>query len=113
MEKLDSMLQLSSAYYHQIDTQTERLNRRRSLENLLRCFVANNPRQWDSAVPEAESSKKSSVNRSTGKSAFQIVYGANPKGILDLVELPVKFKPIYQPKCYTFCREYLCETSTS
>lgn len=29
------------------------------------------------------------MNRSTGKSPFQIVYGQNPKGVLDLVELPI------------------------
>ena len=29
------------------------------------------------------------VNRSNGKSPFQIVYGWNPQGVLDLVSLPL------------------------
>jgi hypothetical protein len=40
-------------------------------------------------LPQAEFAYNSSINRSTGKSTFQIVYGANPKGIVDLVDLPI------------------------
>lgn len=29
------------------------------------------------------------MNRSIGKSPFQIIYGQNPRGVLDLVELPM------------------------
>ena len=29
------------------------------------------------------------MNRSTGKSSFQVVYGHNPQGVLDLVQLPL------------------------
>ena len=60
----------------------------RSLGNLLRCLIGDNPRQWDLVIPQAEFAYNSSVNRSTGKSAFQIVYGANPKGVVELAELP-------------------------
>ena len=84
--KLDSRLQFSSAYHPQTDGQTKVVNR--SLGNLLRCLVGDKPRQWDLILPQAEFAYNSSINRSTGKSAFQIVYGANPKGVVDLMDLP-------------------------
>jgi hypothetical protein len=76
-KKLDTKLQFSSSYHPQTDGQTEVLNR--SLGNLLRCLVCDNPRQWDLALPQAEFSLNYSINRSTGKSAFQVVYGVNPR----------------------------------
>ena len=39
--------------------------------------------------PQDEFSYNCSINRSIGQSPFQIVYGTNPKGILDLVDLPI------------------------
>ena len=59
-----------------------------SLGNLLHCLVGDKLRQWDLVLPQAEFAYNSSINRSTGKSVFQIVYGANPKGVADLVDLP-------------------------
>jgi hypothetical protein len=50
--------------------------------------VCDNPRQWNLALPQAEFALNSSINISIGKYAFQVVYGANPKGIVDLVDLP-------------------------
>jgi hypothetical protein len=40
--------------------------------------------QWDSILPQAEFAYNDSVNRSTGKSPFQIVYGMQPRGISEL-----------------------------
>ena len=57
--------------------------------NLLRCLIGGNPRQWDSVIPHAEFACNSRINRSTGKSHFQTVYGVNPKGVVDLVDLPI------------------------
>jgi hypothetical protein len=37
-------------------------------------------------------SYKISVNRSIGKSPFQVVYGTNPMGFLDLVHLPIGYR---------------------
>lgn len=39
-------------------------------------------------LPQEEFSYNSFVNRPTGKSLFQIVYGQNPQGVLDIVSLP-------------------------
>jgi hypothetical protein len=39
---------------------------------------------WDSILPQAEFAYNDSVNRSTGKSPFQIVYGMQPRGVSEL-----------------------------
>jgi hypothetical protein len=41
---------------------------------------------WDNVLPKAEFSYNDSVNRSTGKSPFQILYGTQPRGISELGE---------------------------
>ena len=50
------------------------------------------PKKWDLALPRAEFAYNSSVNRSIGKSPFQVVYGRNPTSVLDLVPLPIGYK---------------------
>ena len=51
----------------------------RSLGNLLRCLVGDKPKGWDLILTQAEFSYKNSVNRSTGRSPFQIMYGSSPR----------------------------------
>jgi len=85
--KLGTKLKFSTAYHPQTDGQTEVVNR--SLGNLLRCLVGENTRNWDLYLPRAEFAYNDSVNRSTGKSPFEIVHGYKPHTPLDLVPLPV------------------------
>jgi hypothetical protein len=43
--------------------------------------------QWDQILAQVEFANNDSVNRSTGKSPFQIVYGMNPRGVSELKDL--------------------------
>ena len=65
-----------------MDGQTEVMNR--SLGDLLRSLVTEHHNQWDNILPQAEFAYNDSVNRSTGKSPFQVVYGMQPRGISEL-----------------------------
>ena len=57
----------------------------RSLGNLLRCLVGDKPiKGWDLIPPQAEFSYNNSINRSIGRSPFQIVYGSSPRTTLEL-----------------------------
>ena len=56
----------------------------RSLGNLLRCLVGDKPKGWDLILPQAEFAYNNSINRSIGRSPFQIVYGSNPRITLEL-----------------------------
>ena len=46
---------------------------------MLRCLVGDKPKRWDLILPQAEFSYNNSINRSTGRSPFQIVYGSSPR----------------------------------
>ncbi|KAE8668905.1 hypothetical protein F3Y22_tig00112281pilonHSYRG00079 [Hibiscus syriacus] len=70
----------------QTDGQTEVVNR--SLGNILRCLARTKPKQWDLALPQAEFAYNRSKHRTTGLSPFEIVYGQNPSGVLDLAPIP-------------------------
>ncbi|GJS14623.1 RNA-directed DNA polymerase [Tanacetum coccineum] len=83
---LGSKLQFSSFHHPQTDGQTEVVNR--SLGNLLRSLIGDNAKQWDLILPQAEFTYNRSVNRTTGKSPFEVVYGRNPITPLDLVLVP-------------------------
>ncbi|KAM2088669.1 hypothetical protein ACFX1T_032717 [Malus domestica] len=80
-------LKFSSAFHPQTDGQTEVVNR--SLGNLLRCLVGDKPGNWDLLLPVAEFAYNNSVNRSTGKSPFEVVHGFSPRSPVDLVALPM------------------------
>jgi hypothetical protein len=56
----------------------------RSLGDLLRSLVTKHHSQWDHILPQAEFACNDSLNRSTGKSPFQIVYGMQPRGVFEL-----------------------------
>jgi hypothetical protein len=78
-------LSFSSTYHPQIDGQTEVVNM--SLGNLLRSLVTEQGRQWDQILAQEEFAFNNSVNRSTWKSKFEIVYGIQPRGITELRDL--------------------------
>ncbi|OMO99805.1 hypothetical protein CCACVL1_03618 [Corchorus capsularis] len=84
--KFGTELKYSSTCHPQTDRQTEVVNR--SLGNLLRCLVRNNPKTWDSIIPQAEFAYNNSVNRSIKKTPFEAAYRLKPQHVLDLVPLP-------------------------
>lgn len=88
---LRTTLQYSSAYHPKTDGQTEVVNR--SLSTLLRCVVGSHTSSWNTLLPLVEFTYNSSVNRSTGKSPFEIVTGYNPRKPLDLVPLSASSRP--------------------
>jgi hypothetical protein len=59
----------------------------RSLGDLLRSLVTEHHSSWDNILPQAEFAYNDSVNRSTGKNPFQIVYGTQPRGVSELREI--------------------------
>lgn len=56
--------------------------------NLLRCLVGESIKSWDSKLPQAEFAHNHAVNRSSGFSPFQVIYGIVPRGPVDLSSLP-------------------------
>lgn len=88
---LNTKLKFSSAFHPQTDDQTEVVNR--SLGDLLRCLVGDMVKTWDLILPMAEFEYNSSVNRTTGRSPFEIVLGLQPRKPIDLVPLPILDRP--------------------
>ena len=72
-------LKFGSTFYPQTDGQTEVVNR--SLGNFLRCLVGDKPSNWEAVLAQAEFSYNNIVNRSTGKTPFEIVTRMQPRGV--------------------------------
>jgi len=89
--KLGTYLMFSSAFHPKTDGQTEVTNR--SLGNLLRCLVADHVTSWDIVLPHAKFTFNNSVNRSTGCTPFEVVYGFRPNTPLDIISLPSPPRP--------------------
>jgi hypothetical protein len=83
-KKLRTNLAFSSAYHPQTDGQTKVVNI--SLGDLLRSLVTEHHSSWNNVLSQAEFAYNDSVNRSTGKSPFEIVYGTQPRGVFELRE---------------------------
>ncbi|GJT18788.1 RNA-directed DNA polymerase [Tanacetum coccineum] len=81
--RLGSKLQFNSSHHPQTDGQTKVVNQR--LSNLLRSLIGDNAKQWDLILPQVKFAYNRSVNRTTYKSPFEVVYGWNPITPLDLV----------------------------
>ena len=56
----------------------------RSLGNLLRCLVGNKPSNWEMVLAQAKFAYNNSMNRSIGKTPFEIFTGMHPRGISNL-----------------------------
>ena len=84
-KKLGTILNFSSTYPPQSDGQSKVVNR--SLENMLRNLIGENPKQWDKVLAQAKFSYNDSPNRSTRMSPFQILYGMHPRGVCELCDL--------------------------
>lgn len=75
-QQFDTKLAMSTAFHPETDGQTERTNR--TLEQVLRAFVAYNQTNWDEILPAAEFAINNSVSSSTGMSPFYLAYGQHP-----------------------------------
>ncbi|GKE40781.1 RNA-directed DNA polymerase [Tanacetum coccineum] len=65
---------------------TEVVNR--CLGYLLRSLIGDNAKHWDIIFPQAEFAYNRSVNRTKGKSPFEVVYGRNSITPLDFIPIP-------------------------
>ena len=72
-------LKFISTFHPQIDGWIEVVNR--SLGNLLRCLVGDEPHNWGMVLAQAEFSYNNFVNRSKRKTQFEIVTGMKPRGV--------------------------------
>jgi hypothetical protein len=84
-KRLGTNLSFSSSYHPQTDGHTEVVNM--SLGIFLRSLVTEQGRQWDHILAQEIFAFNNSVNRSTRKFPFEIVYGRQPRGVAELIEL--------------------------
>ena len=78
-------LKFSSTFHPQIDGQIDVVNR--SSGNLLRCLVGNKQSNWEMVLAQAELAYNNFMNRSIGKTPFEIVTRMKPRGVLDLRDI--------------------------
>ena len=74
--ELGTRLNMSTAFHPQTDGQTERMNQ--SVEQVLRAYVHTLHDDWLRYIPIVEFAMNSHVNRSTGLTPFEALYGFIP-----------------------------------
>jgi len=57
---------------------------------------------WDLTLPHVEFGYNNAINRSTGKSPFEVVHGYSPRTLADLIPLPPDAR-VSQP-AFTFAQ---------
>ncbi|XP_074298965.1 uncharacterized protein LOC141629956 [Silene latifolia] len=87
---LKTRLLFSTSHHPQTDGQTEVTNK--TLGRILRCMVSKSLKDWDLKLAQAEYAFNRAPSTSTGKSPFEVVYGANPLMPTDLA--PIQRKKI-------------------
>ncbi|XP_074304329.1 uncharacterized protein LOC141639043 [Silene latifolia] len=87
---LKTRLLFSTSHHPQTDGQTEVTNK--TLGRILRCTVSKSLKDWDLKLAQAEFAFNRAPSTSTGKSPFEVVYGANPLMPTDLA--PIQRKKI-------------------
>lgn len=83
-KRLNTTLKFSTTTHPQTDDLTEVVNQ--SVGSLLKALVDQNPGGWEKVLSMAEFAYNALINRTTGKSPFEIVYGVIPKQVTDLIE---------------------------
>jgi len=74
---IDCIQNFSTAYHPQSDGQTERANR--VIEDVLRCYVDTNQKNWDTLLPMVEFAMNNAPSDITGQTPFVLNYGVNPR----------------------------------
>jgi hypothetical protein len=81
---------------------------------LLKNLVIEKGRQWDQILAQEKFTFNNSVNKSTGKSPFEIVYGIQPRGITKLRDLnQYEFKSAGAKDFATKCKNSMIESASS
>lgn len=76
---MGTKLKYSTAHHSQTDGQSEVTIR--TLKNLLRPYIENNPRGWHRYLKHAEFAANNALNASTGYPPAYLLYGQNPRDL--------------------------------
>ena len=85
---MGTFLKFNTSYHPQTDDHTKVFNK--SLENLLCNYMDKNLKTRDLILLQIKFSYNRSVYQTVGKSLFEIVYGLQPIGLMDLTLIMAK-----------------------
>ena len=84
--KLGTKLLFSTTCHPQMDGQTEVVNH--TLSIILQAVLNTNLKLWEECLPHVEFAYNRAVHSTTKFSPIQVVYGFNPRALIDLIHLP-------------------------